>query len=68
MLTTPLIKNENRHPSCENAADSFFVHRIMTNENFPNGNVYCGSVLPVLLLLSQELKDKFIEPSTNEYV
>ena len=35
----------------------FFVHQLMMNFDRPIGNVYCGSVLTVLLLISQELKD-----------
>ena len=31
----------------------FFVHRLMMNFNCPIGNVYCRSVLPVPILLSQ---------------
>ena len=34
----------------------FFVHQPMMDINPPIGNVYYGSVLPVILLLSQELK------------
>ena len=34
-----------------------FVHRPMMNLNFPIVNVYCGSVVTVLLLLPQELKE-----------
>ena len=35
----------------------FFVNRLMMNVNLPIGNVYCGSVLLVLLLLSHESKE-----------
>ena len=33
-----------------------FVHQLMTNVNFQIGNVYCVSVLHVLILISHELK------------
>ena len=48
--------DETRHPRCENAADSVFVHQVMMNVSIPTGNVYLGSVLTSLLWLSQELK------------
>ena len=35
----------------------FFVQVLMMNFNIPIGNVYCGSVLNVILLLYQELKN-----------
>ena len=35
----------------------FLVHQLMKNFNLPIGNAYCGSVLTVLLLLYQELKE-----------
>ena len=34
----------------------FFVRQLMMNVNCPIGNVFCGSVLSVMLLLSQKLK------------
>ena len=44
----------------------FFVHRLMMNVNFPIGNVYYRSVLPVLILLSQELK--FIHQTEHQWL
>ena len=35
----------------------FFLHQLMMNVNLPIGNVYCGSALTVLVLISHELKD-----------
>ena len=34
----------------------FFVHQLIMDVNSPIGNVSCGSVLSVVLLLYQELK------------
>ena len=34
----------------------FFVHQLTMNVNVPIGNVFCRSVLFVVILLSQELK------------
>ena len=51
------LKNETRHSRCEMQQIVVFVHRLMMNFNCPIGNLYCGSVLPVLLLFSQELKE-----------
>ena len=34
----------------------FFVHQLMMNVNCPIGNVFCGSLLSVVLFLSQKLK------------
>ena len=35
----------------------FFAHQLMMNFNLPIGNVYCRSVLSVIILLSQKLKE-----------
>ena len=44
-------EKKNHHPRCENTADSVFVHQLMMNVNCPIGNVFCGSVLSIVLLL-----------------
>ena len=48
--------DETCHPHCENSAD--YILCTPTNDEFqyPIGNVYCGSVLPVLVFTSKELK------------
>ena len=35
----------------------FLVHRLMMNVNCPIGDMYCVSVLPVLIFISRELKE-----------
>ena len=49
-------EKKTRHLRCENAADYFFVHQLMMNVNCPIGNMFCGSVMSVVLLLYHELK------------
>ena len=56
MLTTPFqtMKLINYFATMQQIL--FFVYQPTMDVNFPIGNVFCVSVLPVLLLLSQELK------------
>ena len=48
--------DEFRHPRWKMKQIQFFVHGLMINFTFPIGKVYCGNILPLILLLFQELK------------
>ena len=52
MLTTPFQTNETHSPCSENAVDSVLCTPTNDECQFHNWNMYCRSVLPVLLLLS----------------
>ena len=49
-------EKQTRHPRCENSADSVLCTPTNYECKCPIGNVFCGSLLSVVLLLSQELK------------
>ena len=57
MLTTPFQTMKLVIHVAKMQQILFFVHQLMMNLNYQIGNVHCGSVRPVLILLSQELKD-----------
>ena len=48
--------NETRHPRWKMQHILFFAHRLMMNVNCLIVNMYCGSVLPITILIYQELK------------
>ena len=57
MLTTPFQTMKPAIHVTKMQHIMFFAHQLMMNVNFPILDVYCGSVLTVLLLISQEVKD-----------
>ena len=57
MLTTPFQTMKLVIHVAKMQQIMFFVHRLTINLNTPIGNMYYGSVLPVLLSIYQDLKE-----------